>query len=61
MGVSPGMTVGIGATEEEADGRTKEAVDLSISGLTIMFDSFSGSLDEEGRQTEVAQDEKIER
>jgi hypothetical protein len=35
-----GRTVGIGATEEDAVGSSKEAVDLSNSGLTIMLDGL---------------------
>jgi hypothetical protein len=45
--VSPGTTVGTGATEEDADGSSKEAVDLSISGLTIMLDGLSVSCGED--------------
>lgn len=33
--------MGIGATDEEATGTTKEVVDASISGWTIMLDGLS--------------------
>lgn len=46
MGVVPGTTVGIGATEEEAVGSSKEAVVASISGWTIMLDGLSMKCDE---------------
>jgi hypothetical protein len=46
MGVVPGTTVGIGATEEEAVGSSKEAVVASISGWTIMLDGLSMNSDE---------------
>jgi hypothetical protein len=46
MGVVPGTTVGIGATDEEAVRSSKEAVVASISGWTIMLDRLPMNSDE---------------
>jgi hypothetical protein len=47
----------MGATEEEAVGSSREAVDLSISGLTIMLDGWSVSSDEKVAVREAPQNE----
>jgi hypothetical protein len=54
MGVTPGMTVGIGATEEEA-------FVASISGWTIILDNVSMKSDEYMAPTKAGRDETIER
>jgi hypothetical protein len=49
----------MGATEEEAVGTSKEGVDLSISGLTIMLDGLSMRCYENVVVSEAAQNERV--